>query len=185
MGMLYRVHGNTSNSWPISLLGMRLVVRVVCLEKRFVCSLSTSDNTNHGSAVSKDSLSHTRWESDTSLFAILSVTYDDSTGSRGAGKGAAISQLGFDIGDDGSFGHGVNWENIADSEGSFGARVDELTGVHALDSDEILSVLLVFVLVSENDFGKRCATARIVHAPRLCILMTLPIMQIQFLKKSH
>ena len=38
-----------------------------------------------------------------------------------------------------------------------------LTGVHALDSDEILSVLLVFVLVSENDFGKRCATARIVH----------------------
>ena len=38
-----------------------------------------------------------------------------------------------------------------------------MTGVHALDSDEILSVLLVFVLVSENDFGKRCATARIVH----------------------
>ena len=38
-----------------------------------------------------------------------------------------------------------------------------MTGVHALDSDEILSVLLVFVLVSENDFGKRCATAWIVH----------------------
>ena len=38
-----------------------------------------------------------------------------------------------------------------------------MTGVHALDSDEILSVLLVFVAVSENDFGKRCATAWIVH----------------------
>ena len=38
-----------------------------------------------------------------------------------------------------------------------------MTGVHALHSDEILSVLLVFVLVSENDFGKRCATAWIVH----------------------
>merc|ERR1712083_1052686 len=46
---------------------------------------------------------------------------------------------------------------------TFRSSVDELSGVHALDSDEILSVLLVFVLVSENDFGKRCATAWIVH----------------------
>ena len=46
---------------------------------------------------------------------------------------------------------------------TFSTRIDELTGVHALDSDEILSVLLVFVLVSENDFGKRCATTWIVH----------------------
>lgn len=35
--------------------------------------------------------------------------------------------------------------------------------VHAFDSDEKLSVLLEFVLVSENDFGKRGATARVVH----------------------
>ena len=46
---------------------------------------------------------------------------------------------------------------------TFGAAIDEHSGVHALDSDEILSVLLVFVLVSENDFGKRCATARVVN----------------------
>lgn len=35
--------------------------------------------------------------------------------------------------------------------------------VHAFDSDEKLSVLLEFVLVSENDFGKRSATAWVVH----------------------
>ena len=34
--------------------------------------------------------------------------------------------------------------------------------VHAFDSDEKLSVLLEFVLVSENDFGKRSATAWVV-----------------------
>jgi len=91
------------------------------------------------------------------------VADDDGAGSRGASEAAAVSQLCLDVGNDGSFWHSVNWENIADSEGSFGSRVDKLTGVHALHSDEILSVLLVFVLVSENDFGKRCATARIVN----------------------
>ena len=35
--------------------------------------------------------------------------------------------------------------------------------MHALDSDEKLSVLLEFVLVSENDLGKRGATAGIVQ----------------------
>jgi hypothetical protein len=38
-----------------------------------------------------------------------------------------------------------------------------LAGVHAFDSDEKLSVLLEFVLVSESDLGKGGATARIVH----------------------
>ena len=38
-----------------------------------------------------------------------------------------------------------------------------MAGVHAFDSDEKLSVLLEFVLVSENDFGKRGATAWVVH----------------------
>ena len=38
-----------------------------------------------------------------------------------------------------------------------------MAGVHAFDSDEKLSVLLEFVLVSENDFGKRGATAGVMH----------------------
>lgn len=46
---------------------------------------------------------------------------------------------------------------------TFGAAIDEHSGVHALDSDEKLSVLLEFVLVSEDDFGERCATARVVN----------------------
>ena len=46
---------------------------------------------------------------------------------------------------------------------TFGATVDELAGVHAFDSDEKLSVLLEFVLVSEDNLGKGGATAWIVH----------------------
>jgi len=161
--MLYWVHSNTSNAWPVSLLSVRLVVGIVCLEKRFLSSLSTSNDSNHGSAGSLDGLSHARWHSNTGLLAILGVTNDDSTSARGSSKGATVTHLSFNVGDDSSFWHAVDRDDIADSQGSFRSSMNILTGVHALDSDEILSVLLVFVLVSENDFGKRCATARIVH----------------------
>lgn len=45
---------------------------------------------------------------------------------------------------------------------TFGSGVDELTGVHALNSDEIFIVLLEFVLVSETDLGEGSSTARVV-----------------------
>ena len=38
-----------------------------------------------------------------------------------------------------------------------------MAGVHAFDSDEKLSVLLEFVLVSEDNLGKRGTSARVVH----------------------
>lgn len=38
-----------------------------------------------------------------------------------------------------------------------------MTGVHSFHGDEILSALLVFVLVSENNFGKRGSTSGVVH----------------------
>jgi len=38
-----------------------------------------------------------------------------------------------------------------------------LAGVHAFNSNEILLVLLEFVLVSEHDLGKGGATAWIMH----------------------
>ena len=54
--MLDGVHGDTSNSGPVSLLGVRSVVGGVSAEHWLVSSLATSDDTNHGSAASKDGL---------------------------------------------------------------------------------------------------------------------------------
>ena len=119
MRMLDWVHGYTSYSWPVSLLSVRFVVRIVCLKKRLVGSLSSSYDADHGSAVAKDGLSHTRWHSDTGLLSVLSVSNDDGAGSRCTGETATISHLGFDIGDDGAFRHGINWKNVANCEGSY------------------------------------------------------------------
>ena len=79
--MLDWVHGYTSNSWPISLLGMGLVVSSVGLKEWLVSSLTTSANTNHASAGGLDGFSDTRWKSNTSLLSILRVSNDDSGGS--------------------------------------------------------------------------------------------------------
>jgi len=56
-----------------------------------------------------------------------------------------------------------HWENIAHGKGSFGTSINKLAGVHALNCDEKLSVLLEFVLVSKNNLCERCATTWIVH----------------------
>ena len=117
--MLDWVHSNTSNSWPVSLLGMSLVVGSVGLEEWLVSSLATSTDTNHTSAGALDGLSDTGWESDTGLLSILRVTNDDGGGSRSSGKGSTVSHLGLNIGDDGSLWHGGDWENVADGQGGY------------------------------------------------------------------
>jgi len=71
--------------------------------------------------------------------------------------------LGLNVGDDGTFGHGADGQNVSDSEGSFATGVDEHSSVHAFDGDEVLSALLVFVLVSEDDLGKGSTSASVVN----------------------
>jgi hypothetical protein len=46
---------------------------------------------------------------------------------------------------------------------TFSSTVDEHSGVHAFNSDEIFSTLLVSVLVSEDNLGKGGTSAWIVH----------------------
>lgn len=46
---------------------------------------------------------------------------------------------------------------------TFGSGINELSGVHALDGDEILSTLLVFVLVAENNLSKGSTSTRVVN----------------------
>ena len=57
--MLDRVHGYTSNSGPVSLLGVRSVVGAVGAEHGLVSSLTTGNNADHGSAATLDGLTDT------------------------------------------------------------------------------------------------------------------------------
>ncbi len=114
--MLDGVHSDTSNSGPVSLLGVGLVVGAVSSEERLIGSLSASADSNHSSATTNDGLTDARGKSDSCLLAILGVTDDDGGGAGGTGEGAAVAELGLTVGDDGAFGHHINWEDVTDGE---------------------------------------------------------------------
>jgi len=161
--MLDWVHGNTSNSWPVPLLGVGSEVGSVGLKEWLVSSLTSSTDSDHTSAGALDGLSDSRWKSDSGLLSVLGVSDDDGGSSGSSSEGSTVSHLGLNVRDDSSLWHGGDWKNVADCKGSFGSSIDKLAGIHALNCDEKLSVLLEFVLVSENDLCERCATTWIVH----------------------
>ncbi len=117
--MLDGVHSDTSNSGPVSLLGVGLVVGAVSSEERLVSSLTASADSNHSSAAPNDGLTDARGKSDSCLLAILGVTDDDGGGAGGAGEGAAVAELCLTVGDDGALGHHINWEDVTDGEGGY------------------------------------------------------------------
>jgi len=78
MWMLNWVHCNTSNSWPVLSLSLCLEPGVGGLKEWLIGSLSTSADSNHGSAGALDGLSGSGWESDSGLSAVVGVTDDNS-----------------------------------------------------------------------------------------------------------
>merc|ERR1740125_32699 len=111
MRMLDWVHSDTSDSWPVLSLSSGLEPGVSGLEEWLVGSLTTSDDSNHGSASSNNGLSGTGWKSDSSLLTIIGVTNDDS-----GGAGGSVSEFSLAVRDDGSLWHAVDWKNISNRE---------------------------------------------------------------------
>lgn len=80
----------------------------------------------------------------------------------GAAEGATVADLLLDVGDDGTFGHGREGEDVSDGQGGVLAGIDELAGVHALVGNEGLLDLLELVGVAEDDAGEGRTTAGVV-----------------------
>ena len=79
-----------------------------------------------------------------------------------AAKSTTITNLLLDVGDDGTFGHGGEGEDVSDGERGVLSGVDELAGVHALIGNEGLLNLPELVGVAEDDAGKGSTTAGVV-----------------------
>jgi len=154
MRMLNRVHCYTSNSRPVVSLSSSFEPWVGSLQERLIGSLSSSNNSNHSSAASKDGLSGSGWKSDSSFLTVIGVTNNDSWGSGSSSEGSSISHLTLAVGDNSSFWHRLDWKNITNREWSLGSGVNKLSSVHSFDSDEVLNSLLVSVCISEDNFCK-------------------------------
>lgn len=132
------------------------------LEERLVGTSTTSDDSNHATDRALDNLLRARWELDAGLALVWVVADDGNVVSGGSSKDTSVTHLLLDVGHDGTFGDGAEWEDVADGERGVLAGVDELASVHALVRDEGLGVQLVAVWVAENDLGERSATASVV-----------------------
>lgn len=163
VGMVNRVHGDTTDTGPSVSLGLVLPEGATGLEEGLVGPLATGNNTNHGSAGAEDGLSDTGGKADSGLVAVLRVSNDDSGSTTSSGEGATVTVLGLNVGDDSAFGHHINGENVADNKGGLLSGVDVHSGVHAFHGNEILSALFVFVLVSEHNLSEGGTSASVVH----------------------
>ena len=148
------VHGNTTGLGPAVTLDSELVLGTRGLEEGLVGTATTGDDTNHTTGARVDDLLSTGGELDAGLALVGVVANDGDVATRGTAEGTTVTDLGLDVGNDGTLGHLTDGQDVADGQGSLLAGVDELAGVHALVGDEGLGNLLVLVGVAELNAGE-------------------------------
>lgn len=151
--MVDGVHGHTTSLGPRVALDGELMLGARGLEERLVGTATTGDDADHATGVAADDLLGTGRKLDAGLALVGVVADDGDVVARGAAQGATVTDLLLDVGDDGTFGHGGEGEDVSDGQGGVLAGVDELAGVHALVGNEGLLDLLEFVGVTEDDAG--------------------------------
>merc|ERR1719384_840591 len=178
MGMLNRIHGDTTDFRPAVPLCLVFVVGTTSLQHRLLNTTASSNNTNHGPVGRGDDLLGSRGKLDTSLLGIRVVGHNCGVVAGGLGHPSTITSFLFQAAHDGTFRHDSNRENVSDLEVSLLASVDKLASVHALRGNEGLRLQLVTVWVTECDLSKGSTTTRIVNDVldnTLDVAMTLSI----------
>lgn len=91
------------------------MVGSACLEQRLICTATSCDEADHGSAVVGDGLLGAGWKADAGHALVAILRDDDCVVARCAGHLAAISRLGFDIANHGAFRNLLARKDISDS----------------------------------------------------------------------
>ena len=99
------------------------------LHERLVCAATSGNNTDHTTARAGENLLGTRWELDTSLALIRVVADDGNVVTRGTAERTTVTGLVLDVGENGTFGDGVEGKDVADGESGVLSGVDELRNV--------------------------------------------------------
>lgn len=128
-------------------------------QERLVGTATTGNDTNHTTGLGVDDLLGTRRQLDTGLALVGVVADDGDVATRSAAKSTTVTDLGLDVGNNGTLGHLTDGQDVADGQSSLLSGVDELSSVHALVGDESLGGLLVLVGVAERDTGKGSTSA--------------------------
>jgi hypothetical protein len=160
--MLDWVHSHTSNNRPHFPSSLVLVELLSGLENWLFNNTSRSNQSDHGSALSINGLSGTRWELYSGLAAVFSVTDDSGTDTAGSGIASSVSRVQFNVANCSTFRDLADRKDISDCQMGFGTGVDVLSSVHTFSSKEIFSVVFVSVWISEFNFNEWGTSTRVV-----------------------
>lgn len=117
--VIHRVHGNTSDLGPLVSLDSVFVESTAGLQDRLVGSATTSDQTNHSSAVAGDGLLRTRWKSN-SANALLSILgNNNSIISRSSGHLATVADFRLDVADNSTLRDLTNRQDVSNGKRSY------------------------------------------------------------------
>ena len=130
------VHGNTSGLRPRVSLDLVLVECSTGLQQRLVDSTTAGDDTNDTSGVGRNDLLGTRWQLDSGLVLVWVVSDDDDVVTGGSAQSTSVTDLLFDVGDDGTFWQGAQWQDVTDVKRGTLTTVDELAGVDTFVGNE-------------------------------------------------
>jgi len=178
--MLDGIHRATTDLGPAITLDLELMEVVTGLEHRLVEAAATSDDTNHSTAGGADGLAGAGRKTDTRLLAILGVTDDDAGSAGGLGNVGAVTGLGLQIADDGTFRHHADGKDVTDGKLGLFTEVDELASVETLAGNHQVLAELETVGITEDHAAEGGATTRVVHDlldQAADVTMTLGIVQ--------
>ena len=161
VNVINRIHSNTSGLGPRVSLDTVLVEGPSSLQDGFINSSTAGNNTDHPPCTTRDDFLCTRREFQPCLSLINIVTNDNDIVARCSAQSTAVTHFLLDIGNNGSFRHGTEWENITDCQVCPFTGIDELACVHSLVGDEGFGAELIAVRIAEGDFGKGSASARV------------------------
>ncbi len=163
VGMVDGVHSDTSDSWESLSESLELVEQGTSLHDWLFVSSSSGNDTDGGSAEAWDGFSGSGWESDSGSASIIGVSNNGGIGSWASGVGSFISNGWFDVADGGTFWNSVDWEYVTSGDCGFSSTEEILSGVGSFGGKEILSVMFVFIWISEIDFQKRATSSWVVE----------------------
>jgi len=164
--VLNRVHSHTTNLRPAVALDLVLVVARTSLEHRLVAATTTRNLTHSRTAARRNGLLGARRKLDTGEARVEVVGDQDAVFTRRLGEGTAVTELGLDVADDGTFRHGAQRQNVTNGQGSLLTGVHELTGVRTFGGNEELLLVAVLLGVTESHLGERSTTTRVVDDVR-------------------
>lgn len=162
MGMLNRVHGNTTDLRPLVALSLVLVESTTSLEHRLLSTTTTSNLANNGTAGAGDNLLGTRGELDTGDAEIRVVGNDDGVVTGSTGKGTTVTGFLLDVADNGTLGHRAEGEDITNVQLGLLTADDVLASENTLGSNKGGLLGLVLVGVAEGNPSKGSTTTRVV-----------------------